>query len=83
MINDEEIALKLPGRYIQKWLIQTLSEELATDAIRDTERLTITINSILSNPRNWIVSEIKKENYEVVKIGLKPLDISPYCKPSI
>ena len=58
-----------------------ISEELAADAIRDTERLTTTINSILSNPRNWIVSDIKKENYEVVKIELKPLDISPYCRP--
>jgi ATP-dependent DNA helicase DinG len=57
-----------------------LNEELAADAIRDTERLTITINNILSNPRNWIVSEIKKENYEVVKVELKPLDISTYCK---
>jgi ATP-dependent DNA helicase DinG len=58
-----------------------ISEELAADAIRDTERLTTTINSILSNPRNWIVSDIKKENYEVVKIELKPLDVSPYCRP--
>jgi Rad3-related DNA helicase len=57
-----------------------LNEELAADAIRDTERLTITINNILSNPRNWIISEIKKENYEVVKVELKPLDISAYCK---
>ena len=26
------------------------------------------------------MSEIKKENYEVIKVELKPLDISPYCK---
>ena len=50
---------------------------------RDTERLTIAINNILSNPGNWIVSEIKKENYEVIKVELKPLDISPYCKAGI
>jgi len=56
-----------------------LGDELAIDAIRDTERLTKTINNILSNPKNWIVSEIKKENYEVVKVELKPLDISSYC----
>ena len=44
------------------------------------ERLTATINSILSNPRNWIVSEIKKENYEVIMVELKPLDASQYWK---
>jgi ATP-dependent DNA helicase DinG len=77
--NDEEIALKLQEG-LSKVAHTNLSEELAADGIRDTERLTITINSILSNPRNWIISEIKKENYEVVKVELKPLDISPYCK---
>jgi ATP-dependent DNA helicase DinG len=77
--NDEEIALKLEEG-LSKVAHTNLNDELAAEAIRDTERLTITINSILSNPRNWIVSEIKKENYEVVKVELKPLDISPYCK---
>ena len=57
-----------------------IGDELAVDALRDTERLTRTINNILANQKNWIVSEIKKENYEVVKVELKPLDISPYCK---
>jgi Rad3-related DNA helicase len=76
--SDDEIAQK----YQENISISNLniSEELAADAIRDTERLTITINNILSNPRNWIISEIKKEDYEVVKVELKPLDISPYCK---
>jgi ATP-dependent DNA helicase DinG len=76
--SDDEIAQK----YQENISISNLniSEELAADAIRDTERLTITISNILSNPRNWIISEIKKEDYEVVKVELKPLDISPYCK---
>ena len=76
--SDDEIAQK----YQENISISNLniSEELAADAIRDTERLTITINNILSNPRNWIISEIKKEDYEVIKVELKPLDISPYCK---
>jgi ATP-dependent DNA helicase DinG len=78
--SDEEIAQQYQEG-ISKISSANISEELAADAIRDTERLTTTINSILSNPRNWIVSEIKKENYEVVKIELKPLDISPYCRP--
>ena len=60
---------------------KNLGEELAVDAIKDTERLTRTINSILSNPKNWIISDIKKDNnYRVEKVELKPLDIAPYCK---
>jgi ATP-dependent DNA helicase DinG len=58
----------------------TITDEVAVDAIRDTERLTRTINNIISNPENWIVSEIIKENNEVVKVEFKPLDISKYCK---
>jgi ATP-dependent DNA helicase DinG len=42
--------------------------------MRDIEKLT-------DNPKNWIVSEIKKENNnEVTRVELKPLDVSPYCK---
>ena len=60
---------------------KNLGEELAVDAIKDTERLTRTINNILSNPKNWIISDIKKDNnYKVEKVELKPLDIAPYCK---
>jgi ATP-dependent DNA helicase DinG len=65
---------------ILKKSTRTLGEELAVDAIKDTERLTRTINSILLNPKNWIISEIKKDNYKVDKLELKPLDISSYCK---
>ena len=42
--------------------------------MRDTERLTRVIDNILSNPKNWIVSEIKNEDYEVIRVELKPLD---------
>ena len=58
----------------------SFSEELAVEAIRDIEKLTKVIDDILSNPKNWIVSEIKKEGYEVIRVELKPLDVSPYCK---
>jgi ATP-dependent DNA helicase DinG len=78
--SDEEIAQKYQESFSDISPTTGLSEELAADALRDTERLTITINNILANPRNWIIAEIKKENYEVVKVELKPLDISPYCK---
>jgi ATP-dependent DNA helicase DinG len=79
--NDEEIAQKYADdeRTSNKFSAN-LGDELAVDAIRDAEQLTRTINNILANQKNWIVSEIKKENYEVVKVELKPLDVSTYCK---
>jgi ATP-dependent DNA helicase DinG len=76
--SDEEIAEKYDGSFIKgSW---SLGEELAVEVIRDTERLTLAIDSILSNPKNWIVSEIRKENYQVTNLELKPLDMSSFCK---
>jgi Rad3-related DNA helicase len=77
--SDEEIAQKYDTSTAST-SAANLGDELAVDAIRDTERLTRTINNILANPKNWIVSEIIKENYDVVKVELKPFDISSYCK---
>jgi ATP-dependent DNA helicase DinG len=57
-----------------------ISEELAVEAKTDTEKLSHAIENIRSNPKDWIVSDIKEENNEVTKVGLKPLDVSPYCK---
>jgi ATP-dependent DNA helicase DinG len=76
--SDEEITEKYNAHFFRG--STSISEELAVEVIRDTERLTGTINSILSNPKNWIVSEIKKENYEVITVELKPLDTSQYWK---
>ena len=79
--SDEEIANKYSNVEItSKDKVRPLSDELAVDAIKDAERLSRTINSILANPKNWIVADIKKENYKVEKVQLKPLDISSYCK---
>jgi ATP-dependent DNA helicase DinG len=78
--SDEEIAEKYADESISEKSEANLGDELAIDAVRDTERLTRTINNILSNQRNWIVSDIKKENYEAVRVELKPLDVSRYCK---
>jgi ATP-dependent DNA helicase DinG len=61
-------------------LTEDMSEELAVEAIRDIEKLKGAIDNICSNPKNWIVNEIKKENNEVTKVELKPLDVSPYSK---
>jgi ATP-dependent DNA helicase DinG len=79
--SDEEIANKYSNVEItSKDKVRSLSDELVVDAIKDAERLSRTINSILANPKNWIVADIKKENYKVEKVQLKPLDISSYCK---
>jgi Rad3-related DNA helicase len=77
--SDEEIAEKYDKDFVKK-SANTLGDELAVDATRDTERLTRTINNILSNPKNWIISDITKDNYESVKVELKPLDIAQHCK---
>jgi ATP-dependent DNA helicase DinG len=76
--SDEEITEKYAD--ISKHDTSNISDELFVEAARDAEKLTRTINNILSNPKNWIVSDIKKENYEVVKVELKPLNISEYCQ---
>jgi Rad3-related DNA helicase len=77
--SDEEIAEKYDTHFFKG--SPTISEELKVEVLRDTEKLTETINSILSNPRNWIVSEIKKEkNYELTRVEFKPLDTSQYWK---
>ena len=76
--SDEEITEKYAD--ISKNDTSKISDELFVEAARDAEKLTRGINNILSNPKNWIVSDIKKENYEVVKVELKPLNISEYCQ---
>ena len=57
-----------------------VDKELLIDIIQDIDKLTRTINNILSNPNNWIVSEVHKENYDVTRVDLKPLDPSKYIK---
>ena len=76
--SDEEIAVKYDMNFFNG--SPTISDELKVEVLRDIEKLTETINSILSNPKNWIVSDIKKENYEVTKVEFKPLDTSQYWK---
>ena len=76
--SDKEIEEKYSNT--SKKDANQISNELFVEATRDAEKLTRAINNILSNPKNWIISEIKKENYEVVRVELKPLDISEYCQ---
>jgi ATP-dependent DNA helicase DinG len=80
--SDQEIAEKYQNDMLaRRSTTPNTSDEIIVEAIRDVEKLTRTINNILSDPKNWILSEIKKENHDVVKVELKPLDISPYCRP--
>ncbi len=76
--SDEQISKQYEDLSIH--VKNALTDEVAADAIRDTERITRTISNIISDPENWIVSDVIKENYEVVKVEFKPLDISKYCK---
>ena len=76
--SDKEIEEKYSDT--SKKDTNKISDELFVEATRDVEKLTRAINNILSSPKNWIISDIKKENYEVVKVELRPLDISEYCK---
>jgi Rad3-related DNA helicase len=57
-----------------------VDKELLIDIVQDIDKLTRTINNILSNPNNWIVSEVHKENYDITRVDLKPLDPSKYIK---
>jgi Rad3-related DNA helicase len=76
--SDEQISEQYEDLSVHR--NKTLTDEVAADAIRDIERLTRTINNIISDSENWIVSDVIKENYEVVKVEFKPLDISKYCR---
>jgi Rad3-related DNA helicase len=78
--SDEAIAEKYADTSKKEDTSNIISDELFVEAARDAEKLTRAINNILFNPKNWIISDIKKENYEVVKVELKPLDISEYCQ---
>ena len=74
--TDKEIAAKYEENFSSR--SSNIGDELAVEVKRDLEKLTRAINNILSNPKNWIVSEIKKEDFEVLGIELKPIDTSPY-----
>lgn len=67
----EKILLAVP---------QISSEEIKLDAINYSEVIDNLIHEIKSNPSNWIVSKIEKENNKVIKVEFKPIDISRYCK---
>jgi ATP-dependent DNA helicase DinG len=87
--------LKLRGGYdVQGWVkeLEQLREktsellgkigdqELLVEASQDLEKLEIALESLSTNPDNWLVSNIKIEGKEITRAELKPLDVAPYCK---
>jgi ATP-dependent DNA helicase DinG len=58
-----------------------LNDEYEAEAETYMRKLEWVIEKITENPENWIVSEIKMEKNEIIMVELKPLDISPFCRP--
>ena len=75
--SDDEI---MRGQIVKENFKREIAEELLVEVIQDIERLTRTINNILGQPKNWIISDVHKENYEVTRVEMKPLDTSSYCR---
>jgi Rad3-related DNA helicase len=75
--SDDEI---IRGQIVKENFKREIAEELLVEVIQDIERLTRTINNILGQPKNWIISDVHKENYEVTRVEMKPLDTSSYCR---
>jgi ATP-dependent DNA helicase DinG len=58
------------------------SKDLEAQAILDIGTLTAKIDAMLSNPKNWIVYNIKKDDNfdDISSVEFKMLDVSEYCK---
>jgi hypothetical protein len=41
-------------------VMKNVSEELAIEAMTDTNKLSLVVGSIKLNPKDWIVSDIKR-----------------------
>ena len=65
---------------VSEVIAKITNKEVLIEATQDLDRLELAIDSISSNHTNWIVSDVKMEGREVIKVELKPLDVSPYCK---
>lgn len=61
-------------------VMKNVSEEVAIEALTDTNKLSLVVGNIKLNPEDWIVSDIKKIDNEVISVEFKPLDVPIYCK---
>ena len=75
--DDESLEIDIKSENSKHFQID---KEILIDIVQDIDKLTRTINNILSNPKNWIVSEVHKENYDVLRVEFKPLDASKYIR---
>ena len=57
-----------------------VNEELLIEFEQDLEKLDSVIEGVSASPNNWIVSDVQIFNNEIIRVELKPLDISPYCR---
>lgn len=56
------------------------SDETKVEAEEYWQKIKTVIDDIQENPNNWIVSNIEKENRNIIEVEFKPLDLSGYCK---
>ena len=80
MLDAIEVLLRNPkGKEKEKG-----NEELLIELDQDLDKLESVIKAVSVNPNNWIVSDVQRfpgiSGNEVIKVELKPLDVSPYCK---
>jgi ATP-dependent DNA helicase DinG len=82
-INELEIELEVDERIIE-YLAPKINPEPTEEELQargEIMMLSAKIDAVLSNPKNWIIYNIKKDEYDVVeRVEFKPLNISPYCK---
>jgi hypothetical protein len=77
--NAPEIELEIDDRIID-YLAPKINEESTEEesqAREDIKMLSAKIDGVLSNPNNWLVYNIKNDDYGVASVEFKPLDISP------
>ena len=80
MLDAIEVLLRNPkGKEKEKG-----NEELLIELNQNLDKLESVIKAVSVNPNNWIVSDVQRfpgiSGNEVIKVELKPLDVSPYCK---
>ena len=71
--SDDEI---IRGQIVKENFKRENAEELLVEVLQDIERLTRTIDNILAQPKNWIISDVHKEKYEMTRVEMKPLNTS-------
>jgi ATP-dependent DNA helicase DinG len=63
--SDDDI---IRGQIVKENFKREIAEDLLVEVLQDIERLTRTINNILGQPKNWIISGVHKENYKMTTI---------------